>query len=164
MSESALDRERKAHQQTKDADQTHVLELQRRIELETQFRTTSINQLLKTYPSMKRLFDILHQEISATHPLKGAPSEDTMRVGHPELNAVESAANQNPSSRSKRWDGRILRLAEQFDDELGSSQEKRPPAVEKPRCRHRDCTGEGKRQPFGVRVCGFCARPIGEAA
>jgi hypothetical protein len=163
MSESALDRERRDHARTKDENQRHIQELQKRLQLESQFRTTSINDLLRTYPSVKRLFEVLHQEIAATHPLRGVPSEDTMRVGHPELNAVESAANQGPSSRSKRWDGRILRLAEQLDDELAGSESKRP-GVEKPRCRRRDCSEPDKRQPFGAKYCAFCARPMGEAA
>lgn len=165
MSESALDRERKAHQATRDSQQRERLEYQARLELETQFRTTAMNELKRVFgDGVTYLLSVLHQEMAASHPLRGAPSEDTMRVGHSELTSVEAAADKRPSARQRRWDEQITRLAVRLDEELSGSDEKRPPAVEKPRCRHRDCSGEGKRQPFGVKVCGFCARPIGEAA
>lgn len=165
MSESALDRERKAHQQTRDAAQRQILELQQQIRLKDQFLTTAMNEIRVAYPEgLPYLIDVLNQERAAAHPLRGAPSFDTMRVGHPELTSVEAAADKGPSQRQKRWDQRIKRLAESLDDELGGSQEKKPVQPRKPRCQRRGCNAYDKSLPYGSKVCSVCQEPVGEAA
>lgn len=144
--------------------QRHQQELKR----EALFRTTVWNDLLKDFPQLKYLVDVCRQYRDAADPRRGAPTVDAARVEHPELTSVEAAADWPGGLSAARrrivWvNEEIEKLAGRLDDRLSGSQEKRP-AVEKPRCRRRDCSEPDKRQPFGAKYCAFCARPMGEAA
>jgi len=139
---------------------------QQELKLEQTFRTSQWNELLYTYPALRPFVQTLLHIKLAADPLRGAPHADTMRVGHPELTSTEAAANvSHPRRRVERANGKIERLAGQLDDELRESDDKRPPAPPKPRCRRRACVeGYDKVQPYGVKVCGFCGEPISAAA
>jgi hypothetical protein len=136
--------------------------------LEAQFRTSAWNELLAVFPSLKGLVRVLRQYDLASQALRGAPTANTMRVGHPELTSVEAAADWpghlSALRASVQWaNKRVTELANELDDKLRGREDRRP--VDKPRCQRRECVdGYGKRQHFGQRLCGWCGEPFREAA
>src|SRR5690606_24987498 len=107
MSESALERERKAHQGTKDAAQRDRLEFQQKLELESVFRTSQWNELLADFPPLKDLVRALLHVRLAAGTLRGAPTTDTMRVSHTQLTSVEAAADWPKAKHGKRDRSRV---------------------------------------------------------
>lgn len=169
MSESALDRERKAHQNTKDAAQRDRLEFQQTLDLESQFRTSAWNELLKAFDDpddredngLKELVRVLTWGKRSAHPLRGLPRSDTMRTGHPDLTSTEAAGLAGGKrAMLRRWNGRLLNLANDFDRELSGSDEPKDKMPPKPRCRRRECAAMDKRLPYGSTKCPVCWQPL----
>lgn len=139
------------------------------LELEAQFRTSEWNELLADFPELKYLVKVCRYMRAAAIAQRGAPSEDTMRVGHPELNSVEAAADwpghlSAARSRMKWADGEIRKLAERLDDDLSAAQDRKVKAPKKPRCRRRGCAAYDKALPYGSKACSVCQEPLPEAA
>jgi hypothetical protein len=145
---------------------------QQELNMEQQFRTSAMNELLAAFEDhepdengLKELVRILAWALRAAHPLRGAPNEDTMRVGHPELTSVEAAADAGGKrSMLKRWNKRLLKLASEFDNDLSGSDEPKRKMPPKPRCRRGSCDGVDQSLPYGSKVCPVCGQPLPAAA
>lgn len=163
-------------------DQAAILAAQLDREAKASVTTVRVRELIAAYPPSRRgvdspiaralkLADYL-DEIS--NPLRGAPSEDTMRVEHSpsRLTSVESAADWSEhNGRALRWE---KKLKDQFRDDLEALVERhlrkldpqasRPTPIQAPQCWRRACGLRGRKQAIGAEVCRGCNEPFGAKA
>jgi hypothetical protein len=170
--EILIDELRQSLADEKTARRVDVQEARQRVDLESQFRTTAMNELIAGFDGhdraqngLRELVRVLMWGVRAAHPLRGIPQADTMRIGHPELTSTEAAADADGRRMMlKRWNGRLLRLAGELDADLSGSDEPKKRMPAKPRCRKRGCDLMDKSLPYGSRLCPSCGEPLPVAA
>jgi len=149
-----LTRERKTH----EADRRAWHSERERLEQQTH---TGIARLVDEWPDLPDLFHILTEIHDATIPGQAHKTDTTRSKTHdylsPSGETTKEGQSTNRARGTKGWAtkqlaGLVKRLENTMDPD-------RIPDV-RPRCGKRKCDGRGRRQPVGVRVCGFCGEPL----
>lgn len=121
MSESALDRERRDHGRTKDAQQRHVAALQRDKDRWKALAAVNLRELRGMWgPSLDDLILAIHAANEACDPLRGAPNEDTMRVSVPSSEGDEGASTRRMREKRAGYQQDVQALANRMAQTFGA--------------------------------------------
>jgi len=160
-----LEAEKLAHTRTRN-------ELQQEIRRWQWLTRPKLLELLATYPGLQKLLDTLAEAAGLQDPLRGAPSEDTMRTETTELTPTERAVLSHRKHRSnvRLLDTDIQYLQRKINElvdhqahtmaQLIGGQERLFELPDRPVCHRKGCTARGRQQPYTAWTegCTGCGR------
>jgi len=122
---------------------------------------TGINQLTNEWPDLPDLLQILTEIHEASTPGHATITDTTRSPNHdyitPDGRTLKEGASTAKARGTKGWATKQLAaLVKRLENSMDPDRIRE----EKPRCGRNTCTGQWKRQPYGVTICGFCGEPI----
>jgi hypothetical protein len=163
-----LANEKTAHAVTRNQLQQEITRWQRLV-------PSHYISLMGVYPPLRKLLHVLAEAADAQDPMRGAPTEDTMRTDVAELTPVERGVISHWRARSNvRFMQRELemlrrRINEQleaktahFANVAGTTAWEYDPPL--PVCWYKTktftCPMRGRQQSYGTEKCEGCGRPL----
>lgn len=147
----------------------HPLALQQENDRLRSVQGTGFAALLK-YPDFQRLAEQLAELAFRAHPLKSSQVAVTARSrGHNLSDGIVTIGEHHVTpgyAASVHQDqgrlGAAMRAVKECADHISGILDPHTlkPRDERPRCNRRTCKDRDTRQPYGVKVCGFCSLPM----